>query len=105
MRATLNFVVCPQNYLKLIGETDKPLITLNKSSLDFNIIPLGVKKEIEHTMQNSGTEHGLFNIYLNFTYILTITPPMGKIIPCEYLSIFFFLFLSTAQRKVHSKFQ
>lgn len=65
--------------LKLIGDTGKPNFVLNRKSVDFGLIPLGVSITQTIQIRNDSDDDGIFAITPSFTDILHITPPKGRV--------------------------
>ena len=65
--------------IKLVGDTGKPIFTLNKRLIDFGIITFGSKVIDVIELENEGNDDGFFNISHNFVNILSISPSKGRL--------------------------
>lgn len=65
--------------LRLVGDTGRPLFSLNRKNVDYGLISLGVKTVEYIEIINDGDDAGVFSITPSFTDILTITPPKGRV--------------------------
>lgn len=86
---TLNVIGGPSKRVRLIGDTGKPRLTVNKKNVQFGLIPIGVEKTQKIRLKNTGPDDGIFTIVSNCPKTISISPLQGRIGSADYKTITF----------------
>lgn len=79
LNITLNVSGGPSRTLRLIGDVGSPKCSINKRSLAFGLMPIGILKTQQIRLKNSGDDDAIFSINTNGSRELSISPMSGKV--------------------------
>lgn len=77
----------PSRHLKMIGNTGKARLVLNKKVLPFGLLALDDPRTLDIRIKNNGPDDGIFTITPNLTDVITITPALGRVKVGEQVDI------------------
>ncbi|EAY17000.1 hypothetical protein TVAG_281170 [Trichomonas vaginalis G3] len=87
VRVILNVQGGQQQYVRLIGETGNTAIEIEKNSLDFKIIPVGISRIQYFMVKSVGEFPSFFSVYSNYADFIQINPTNGILYPGEFLNL------------------
>ncbi|OHS93177.1 hypothetical protein TRFO_11990 [Tritrichomonas foetus] len=79
----------PSKRIRLVGDTGKPRVSVNKKSVQFGLLPIGVERTIKLRLRNSGQDDGIFSITSDCPKFITISPMNGRIGSGDYKYLVF----------------